>query len=312
MAYTGEIISIAVAFSLTACALAAEVGTRHLGVRVMNVWRMLLAIVVSAAFAWAFTGSPLPEGTGLRTWLWLLLSGFVGYFLGDWCLFNSYLVMGSRYGQLFMTLGPVFTAIGAWAALDQRLSWGSVLAIVVTMLGIAISVVGGGDGNGKIRLTIPLKGVLFGLGAALGQGVGAVLSKIGMDSYSSDLSAAMLPETTDFIPFHSNSIRCIAGFVCFLALLLSRHEGKLLGESVHDHAGMGAMVLAVIFGPGIGVGFSLLALQYTAAGIASTLQAITPVLILLPSWWLFRQKITARNVVGAVISVIGVSLFFLL
>lgn len=66
MAYTGEIISIAVAFSLTACALAAEVGTRHLGVRVMNVWRMLLAIVVSAAFAWAFTGSPLPEGTGLR------------------------------------------------------------------------------------------------------------------------------------------------------------------------------------------------------------------------------------------------------
>ena len=39
--------------------------------------------------------------------------------------------------------------------------------------------------------------------------------------------------------------------------------------------------------------------------------ATTPILILLPSYWLFHQRITVRNVLGAVISVIGVSLFFL-
>ena len=54
-----------------------------------------------------------------------------------------------------------------------------------------------------------------------------------------------------------------------------------------------------------------MALQYTAAGIASTLMAMTPIIILLPSYWLFHTKITWRAVLGAVISVIGVSLFFL-
>ncbi len=54
-----------------------------------------------------------------------------------------------------------------------------------------------------------------------------------------------------------------------------------------------------------------MAVQYTEAGIASTLMALTPIIIILPSYWLFHQKITWKAVVGAVISVIGVSLFFL-
>ena len=71
------------------------------------------------------------------------------------------------------------------------------------------------------------------------------------------------------------------------------------------------MLVLVVSGPFLGVGFSLMAVQYTAAGIASTLMATTPIIILLPSRWLFGQRITLRNVVGAVISVVGVSLFFL-
>jgi drug/metabolite transporter (DMT)-like permease len=54
-----------------------------------------------------------------------------------------------------------------------------------------------------------------------------------------------------------------------------------------------------------------MAVQYTDAGIASTLMALTPIIILLPSRWFFHQPITWRTVIGAVISVIGVSLFFL-
>ena len=63
--------------------------------------------------------------------------------------------------------------------------------------------------------------------------------------------------------------------------------------------------------PFVGVGFSLMAVQYTGAGIASTLMALTPIIIILPSYWLFRQPVTWRSVAGALISVLGVSLFFL-
>jgi drug/metabolite transporter (DMT)-like permease len=76
--------------------------------------------------------------------------------------------------------------------------------------------------------------------------------------------------------------------------------------------GITTAVATTIFGPFIGVGASLLAVQYTAAGIASTLMALTPIIIILPAYWIFKQPITMKSLLGALISVIGVSLFFLL
>ena len=54
-----------------------------------------------------------------------------------------------------------------------------------------------------------------------------------------------------------------------------------------------------------------MAVRYTEAGIASTIMALTPVLILWPAHLFFRQKVTLKEVIGAVISVAGVSLFFI-
>ena len=85
-----------------------------------------------------------------------------------------------------------------------------------------------------------------------------------------------------------------------------------LRKGLHDGKGMVAAVLTTIFGPFVGVGASLLAVQYTAAGIASTLMALTPIIIILPAYWIFKQPITMKSLLGALISVIGVSLFFLL
>ena len=158
---------------------------------------------------------------------------------------------------------------------------------------------------------------LFGLGAALGQGVGLVLSKIGLDCYETQVPEQMMGQMFDFLPFGSNLIRCVAGLFCYAAWLyvmnLKRkpEDRMTMRGSLKEKTGLFAMLLAVMSGPFIGVGFSLMAVQYTAAGIASTLMATTPILILLPSYWLFHQRITVRNVLGAVISVVGVSLFFL-
>jgi len=316
MRYIGELISLGVAFSWTIAALASEIGSKRLGVFVMNVWRMALALVLSALLLWLTLGQPYPVYAGSATWMWLLASGVVGYFFGDWCLFNSYLTIGSRMGQLFMTLAPMFTALAAWIMIGQTLSWSALLAMIVTLSGIAISVLGR-DEHHHVSLNLPLKGVLFGIGAGLGQGIGLVLSKIGLDHYTDDVMMHMTSveeqtSTFDVLPFASNMIRCVAGLVCFAAwLILSGHAGRMR-ESLKDRKGLLAMVMAVFSGPFIGVGFSLMAVQYTAAGIASTIMAMTPIIILLPSRWLFHQPITLRGVLGAIISVVGVSLFFLI
>ena len=311
MKYIGEIISIGVACSWTIAALASEIGSRRLGVFVMNVWRMGIALLLSAILMWAVFGLPYPVYASATTWGWLLLSGVIGYFFGDWCLFNCYLTIGSRYGQLFMTLAPLFTALTAWMMLGQTLSWNTLLAMAVTLTGIAISVLNRGDHH-NVTLALPLKGILYGIGAGMGQGVGLVLSKIGVDHYCTEVPKGLMNAVENYLPFGSNMIRCVAGFACFAIWLALRSEAPLLRSSIHERRGLAAMMLAVFSGPFIGVGFSLMAVQYTAAGIASTLMALTPILILLPSRWLFGQPITPRSVVGAVISCLGVSLFFLL
>jgi drug/metabolite transporter (DMT)-like permease len=131
-----------------------------------------------------------------------------------------------------------------------------------------------------------------------------------MDHYEASMMAeAGMPEW--LVPFSANFYRCIAGIIGFALLLWFRDGMAPLREAIHDKKGLSVATATTIFGPFVGVGFSLMAVQYTAAGIASTLMAMTPIIILLPSYWLFHEKITWRAVIGAIISVFGVSLFFL-
>ena len=305
MTYIGELISIGVAFSWTATALLSEFGSKRLGNLTLNVLRMALTLVFSLVLFLVVTGSPLPAGASSEACFWMLLSGLVGYVIGDFCLFQCYIIIGSRFGQLFMTLAPLAAALMAWVMLGQQMTVMSIVAMLVTLFGISVSVLGRGEKH-KVSLKLPLNGVLFAIGAALCQGVGLVLSKIGMDHYETD---AAMPDW--LIPFSANFYRCVAGIIGF-AILHYFHDGMApFREAMHDRKGLSVAIATTIFGPFVGVGFSLMAVQYTAAGIASTLMAMTPIIIILPSYWLFHEKITWKAVVGAFISVIGVSLFFL-
>ena len=309
MTYFGELISIGVAFSWTATALLSEFGSKRLGNLTLNVLRMLLAILFSLVLFGVVTGSPLPPGASAEAAGWMLLSGLVGYVIGDFCLFQCYIIIGSRYGQLFMTLAPLAAALMAWLTLGQQMKAMSIVAMLVTLLGIGISVLGRGEHH-KVSLKLPLNGVLFAIGAAVCQGVGLVLSKIGMDHYeTTTMAEAGIPDW--LVPFSANFYRCIAGIIGFLFLLWVANGLEHLREAMHDRKGLTVATATTIFGPFVGVGFSLMAVQYTSAGIASTLMAMTPIIILLPSYWLFHEKITWRAVLGAVISVCGVSLFFM-
>jgi drug/metabolite transporter (DMT)-like permease len=69
-------------------------------------------------------------------------------------------------------------------------------------------------------------------------------------------------------------------------------------------------LIATLTGPFLGVSLSLMATLYTSTGIAQTIMAMTPIFILLPSWYFFKQKVTPLEILGAIISVGGVALFF--
>ena len=311
MQHLGEIISLVVAVSWTVTAIFADKASHRLGSMVTNVIRLVLASFFLAALLWITLGHPYPVYADGKAWLWLGLSALVGYVFGDWCLFNSYLSIGARFGQLFMTLAPPMAAIAGWILLGETLTWKSILAMAVTLSGIAISILSRGEGH-KVKLSLPLKGVLLGLGAGTGQGVGLVLSKIGMQHYETavPVDAPALMDT--MLPFASTMIRALVGSLGFLALLALNKELPRLKAAAHDRKGLTYAIILTLFGPVFGVSLSLMAVQYTDAGIASTLMALTPVLIILPYAIMYKQRIRLKEILGVTVSMIGVAMFFLM
>lgn len=325
--YVGELISLGVAISWTATALFAEVASKRMGSLPLNVLRMALSLTLLSLTLYVTLGAPLPPMADRSTWFWLSLSGFVGYVLGDFCLFQSYVLMGARFGQLLMTLSSPSAAITAWLLLGERMQPLALLGMVVTILGISMSILGKGDDHHKVALKLPLKGILLGIGAGAGQGVGLVLSKVGMQHYEAAIAAggitdmyaytapdALLPVSLGvMMPFASTFIRAVIGMIGFsVALFLfTKQGGRRLLQGISDRKAMLCALGAALFGPFVGVSLSLMATLYTNAGIAQTIMAITPILILAPAYLLFKQKVTMIEVCGAVISVIGVALFFI-
>ncbi len=312
MQHLGEIISLIVALSWTATAIFADIASHRLGALPLNLIRMGFSIVFLSVLLVIVTGSPIPLYADGATYFWLALSGLVGYVFGDMCLFSCYVLIGSKFGQILMTLAPPVAGIAGWLMQGEKLSWHSWLAMLVTLTGIAICILGRGGATHKLEIKLPWKGVLLGIGAGIGQGVGLVLSKIGLENYAAALPDDVSRGVTFMMPFAGTLIRAVTGFLGFFLILAIMGKASQLRTAVNDRQGMKFAVLTTFFGPFLGVSLSLMAVQYANAGVASTLMALTPVLIIVPYSIINHQKISPKEILGAIITVTGAALFFLL
>jgi drug/metabolite transporter (DMT)-like permease len=204
--------------------------------------------------------------------------------------------------MLIMALAPPMTALFAWMALGEKLSLQSWLGMALTMNGIVLVVVkrnAEGEKNGLrnlLKLSYPLWGLLLAFGGALGQAAGLVLSKIGLQGYDT---------------FASTQIRVLSGIGGFIIIYSFMGLWKDVFRGLGHAKPMVLLSVGAFFGPFLGVSFSLLAIRYADTGIASTIMAIVPVLIIPPSMIIYREKIRIREVIGAILAVSGVAVFFL-
>ena len=289
--HIGEIASLAVAFCWTMSALYFEKAGHTVGSLTVNLIRLFLALIFLGVALMATGNSFIPTDATAESWFWLAISGVVGFFIGDLLLFQSYVVIGSRTSQLVMSLAPMLTAIIGWVFLSEVLSLQSIIGILVSVSGVIIAIAGK-----RLKLNIPLKGFLFALGGALGQALGLVLSKKGMGDYD---------------PLAATQIRAIFGFASFLILMIYLKRMNRIVLAFKDFKSMKAITIGTIFGPFIGVVLSLFAIQRTHTGVASALMALAPIIIIIPSAIMFKEKVTAQQVIGAFISMAGAAIFFI-
>jgi len=275
----------------TMSALFFEKAGHKIGSLSVNFIRLLFAIGFLGITTFISRGIFFPtDATGYQ-WFWLGLSGFIGFFLGDMLLFQSYMVIGSRTATLVMSLAPMLTAVIGWFFLNEILSAKNIIAIIISVSGIIIAI-----SNRKMKLNIPFKGFLLAFGGAMGQAVGLILSKKGMGHYD---------------PVAATQIRAIFGLFSFGILITVLRRWPKIRQAFTHTSAMKSVTVGAIFGPFIGVALGLFAIQQTKTGIASTLMALVPIFIIAPSAIMFKEKIKPQQVIGAVVSIAGASLFFL-
>lgn len=297
MAYSGEIAALLTTLCWSTNSVCFTLAGRRVGSPTVNVTRLLIALVSMFLLHAVLVGGLLPQVEGWRLGV-LAISGLIGFALGDAVLFEAFVLLGPRLTMLVMTLWPIFAALMAWGFLGQSMSQGRVLAMGVTLGGLALVVLDKGDSpaDHSRRRT---KGLLLALGGALGQATGFLLSKYGMaDSFS---------------PISANLIRVAAGTLA-LSLWMGL-RGELMGHlrRLSDRRASAFILLGGITGPVIGVVLSLYAIAHARyLGVASTLMSLSPVVLLPVSVLVFKEKITPRAILGTAITLGGAAALFFL
>ena len=295
--YLGEIAALATAVCWAATSLFFTIAGKQVGSQLVNRARLPLAAFFLAITHLLWQGEALPLHAEPSRWGWLGVSAISGLVLGDAMLFQAFVLIGTRLSMLLMTLTPVIGALLAWVFLGETLSLLEIAAIIVTMSSIAWVVSeqrNSNSVNGNPRNYVI--GVLCGIGGASGQALGLILSKRGMVGDFPALSASLMRLTT-------------ASVVIWLWALI---QGQLRPtiEGLRIRSARWAILGGTLVGPFVGMTLSLAAIQLAPVGIASTLMALAPVILLPLAYWIFKERITQRAIVGTVAAIVGVAMIF--
>lgn len=289
----GEFVALLVSFCWAASSYAFEKASKKIGSVQVNFLRMIFAFIMLGLYGLIVRGSFFPDGAGKEQWLWLSISGFIGFFIGDLFLFQALTVIGARLTMLVMTTSPALTALIGFFLLNEHLQFMQIAGILLIVLGIMLAFSGKKQSGKPGHVTI--KGFLLAFGGAIGQALGLIYSKKGIGDYD---------------PFAATQIRIISGFAFFLLLMTWLKSWKSLAKSMRDVTSMIHVSVGSFFGPMLGVGLSMAAISMTDTGIASALMSLTPI-ILVGYSIVLRKPVTWMETSGAVVSVVGVLILFL-
>ncbi|WP_425539929.1 DMT family transporter [Microaceticoccus formicicus] len=293
----GELAALGAALCWTINGMFLESAGRRMGLGPVNFIRLIFGIIFLSIYMYISRGRLLPTDANMNAWLYLSISGIIGFFIGDYFLIKSMLTIGPRMSMLMMSLSPPMAALIDFIIFRTVLTGIQIIGMIITLLGVSIVVMGRKKPEDK-ALEVDIKsGVIYGALGALGQAGGLIFSKLGMGTYN---------------PFAATQIRIIAAIVVFLVIMVATNDYTKITEGIRHARELWKVVMAGLTGPFVGVGLSLLALQYTEAGVASTLSSVMPVTILPFSVIIYKEKIGLIEILGTILSVVGIAILFIL
>ncbi len=296
MSHIGEWAALATAALWSGSYLAFTAAVRRIGADRVNRLRLLFALVFLAAAHLACYGVPLPMGAEASRWLWLGLSGVIGFTIADAFLFRALYHLGAHRTSVVTALIPVSSAFLAWITLGETLSWLQGIGVAVTMSAVLLIVTARTHGDADAARN-PKLGVLFALGTVVAQSLRYLLSLKGMSG--------------GFPVLSTNVLQIFAATIAAWLVALPRGGWRATLDGLSDRKAALATTAGALVGPTMGVTLSLVALANAPVGVASTLMALTPVFLLPLGAALFGERITWRSAVGTACAVGGVAILWL-
>ena len=277
---------------------------RRFGTGALNQYRLLLAwifltiIACSYYFVSPYTLATTPT---FHNYLFLGLSGIVGFTIGDFCAFNSFKIVGPKLGSLYTTIAPCAALILGAIVLNEQINFIGIIGMLVTISGVIWLTLSKKDAadakaHGFAR---DKAGIIFGVIGALCQGTGLVLTKLGFQKTG---------ELTEIPTLQAVWIRLLFAFTA--AMLISIFSKNLITNSkiifTNKNKGFGYMLAGTILGPVLGVSFSLIAITHLHVAEAQTIFALLPVMVLPLNYFFYKEKITLPSVLACITAVCGV------
>lgn len=297
MPFIGELAALATSFLFALTAIIFTTTGRMVGSQVTNRMRLIFAFGYLVILNLILFREPLPFEAESSRWIWLGLSGIIGLSLGDAFLFQSLIAVGPRLGTLLLSLSPIFGSVVAWVFFGETLTVLQITGIVFALAGIAWVVTSHEEPPNTPR-GHTRRGVIFGALAGLGQAIGLVFSKQGMFG--------------NFSPFQANAIRMLAAMSFIWAWTAFGRQTSATFTALRERPNaIRLLALGAFVGPVLGVSSSLLAVQHTEIGVASTLMALAPVIVLPISYFVLKEKIGWQAILGTVLAIAGVAILFL-
>ncbi len=295
MPFVGELSALLTAAFWSGGALVFAAATRRIGSVQVNVSRLILAAIFFVAVVVLFG---LDTSLSSNQILNLSISGVIGLSLGDTFLFRAFREIGARVTMLIMSLAPAIAALLAFLMLGESLSTFGIVGIAVTLFGIWIVVFEqNADGTAVVALTGT--GLVLAFLAAMGQGTGLVFAKMAF-------------QEGEIHGFVAATVRILASIVALLpVIMLSGRFKNPVRVFLEDRKAFGLVVLGAVLGPFLGMSFSLIAVKFAKVGIAATIMALVPVLMLPLVRYVYKEQLSWKAIVGAFVAVGGVAILFM-
>lgn len=304
MNLSGELIAILTTLCWSLGIFPFTEAAKRIGAGPLNQYRLLLAWIIISVILFFFNNlniiqlfaTPQPYH-----YIFLGLSGIIGFSIGDYCSFTSFKLLGPKLGSLYTTFAPGAALIIGYVALNETINFIGIIGILTTIGGVIWLTFSKKDAYeaSKIGYKRDRKGIIYGIIGALCQGTGLVLSKYGMDYYSEKLPT-----------MHAVWIRLLFAFIA--AFVVSILLGKLKSNSkpifTNEKNNLPFLFLGTILGPVMGVTLSLMAIQQLEVAVAQTIFALLPLFVLPISLIVYKEKITLQSVFACFIALTGVLL----